>query len=31
MLLIWKFPNSVAGRTKGPRGSYAACVFETLL
>ena len=29
MVIIWKFPKSIAGRTKGTRGPHAACVFET--
>jgi len=28
MSIISKFPKSIAGRTKCPRGRYAACVFE---
>jgi len=29
MLIIWKFPKSIVGRTKGPRRLHAGCVFET--
>jgi len=29
MLIISKFPERIAGRTKCPRGPYAARVFET--
>jgi len=29
MLNISKFPKSIAGRTRRPRGPHAACVFET--
>jgi len=29
MLIISKFPKSIAGRTKGPRGPHAARMFET--
>jgi len=29
MLIVLKFPKSIAGRTKPPRGPHAGRVFET--
>jgi len=29
MLIIWKFPKSIVGRKKRPRGPHVARVFET--
>jgi len=29
MLIISKFPKSIAGSTKRPSGRHTACVFET--
>jgi len=31
MLITSKFPKTIVGRTKRPRGPYAARVFETLI
>jgi len=28
MLIIWKFPESIAGRTKCPRGPHVAHMFK---
>jgi len=31
LLIIRKFPKSIAGHTKRSRDPHAACVFETLI